>query len=60
MKDYEEKLNEILGDSALCKFSKELLSSLELDEDRASDAKLRADTTHIRKQAQGKPGLKFR
>ena len=59
MKDYEEKLNEILGDSALYQiFERELLSSLELDEDRASDAKLRADTTLTYvKQAQGKAGL---
>lgn len=59
VKDFQEVLDENLGDSALYQiFRRELLTNLEASEDIKSDAKFRAESfvTYI-KQSQGQKGL---
>ncbi|HLV49783.1 MAG TPA: peptidylprolyl isomerase [Erysipelothrix sp.] len=59
VEDYQNELNELLGDSAMYQiFERELLNSLEISEDEAVDAKLRAESTiNYIKQSQGSKGL---
>lgn len=59
VEDYQNELKELLGDSAMYQiFERELLSSLELSEDEAVDARLRAESTiNYIKQSQGSKGL---